>query len=540
VIIAPMTDSRQWSEAYESLVAADREKPLAPEDLEQLAIVAYLVGEDSVSADARARAHSSFLARGDLRGAARNAFWIGFTMMEKPSARAQAAGWFARARRLVDELQEPCVEEGWLLCASARDLASSRDFAAAFDAFSQAIEIAERFGDRDLIALARHGRGRALVMMNRGAEGLLLLDEVMISITAGEITPMVAGAVYCSVITACADCFDVQRAQEWTAALQRWCSEHPDLVPFRGYCLIRRSELMQLHGEWQDAYSEAVRACERLNDPPSQPEAGASYYQLGELHRVRGDFARAEDAYRLASQAGRKPMPGMALLRLSQEQIDAAGASIRSALTETRDRRMRILLLNAAVEILLAARDVEASRAASDELVQMAGDVDELPFLRAVCSQARGAVALAEERAADAAESLRTACAAWQELGAPYELARARVLIGLAYRQLGDAEGAQLEWDAASELFERLGAAPDSARLSQIAGVSPAPGSDRLTGREVEVLRLMATGATNRAIAVRLSISEKTVARHVSNIFMKLDLSSRAAATAYAYDHKLV
>jgi DNA-binding CsgD family transcriptional regulator len=527
-----------WSEAYAQLAVVDGRTSLDPDDLDRLATAAYLIGEDAASDQARTRAHAGFLERGDAIRAARSAFWLVFALTDRPGQQAQAAGWLARAQRLLDDVKEPCVERGWLLCASARQRAAEGDVASAHARFAEAAQVAARFGNRDLLALARHGEGRALMMMNQTTAGLTLLDEVMVAVAGGEIAPMVAGVVYCSVISACHSLFDLRRAQEWTTALQGWCASHPDLVPFRGYCLVRRSELMQLHGAWQDAFSEAQRACGRLAHTP-RPEAGAAWYQLAELHRLRGELGQAEEAYRLASQAGCKPQPGLALLRVSQGQTEAAEAAIRLALKETRDRRARVLLLGAGVEILLARNDVAGARAASDELAQLAGQL-EAPFLRALSAQASGAVALAEGRALDALELLRAAGTAWQELDAPYELARARVLIGLACRQLGDHEGGQLEFDAAHDAFETLGAAPAIAKVTALAAATPTSMSTGLTGRELEVLRLIATGATNRAIAGRLGISEKTVARHVSNIFVKLDLSSRAAATAFAYEHKLL
>lgn len=528
----------RWSDASTLFAAAGAAEALSPEDLERFATAAFLVGDDAASIDARTRAHSAFLERGDHRAAARTAFWLGFTMFERPQQRAQAGGWLARARRILDEVKEPCVEGGWLLCASGRQSAFSQDFSAAHEAFTRAAALGAQFGDPDLVAMARHGQGRSLVMMNRAAEGLALFDEVMVSVTGGETGPIVSGAVYCSVISACSDIFDLGRAQEWTDALQRWCESHPDLVAFRGDCLIRRSELMQLHGAWKESLSEARRACERLASHGPQPLLGAAYYQLAELHRVRGEFEKADEAYRVAGQAGRRPNPGVALLRLGQGQAEAAETAIRVALQEPHDRRSRIFILAAAVEILLARNDIASARAASEELTRVAGSF-EVPFLCARCMQAQGAVALADGKPMEAAESLRDAARAWRELDAPYELARCRVLLATAYRELGDVEGAQLELDAAAEVFERLGAAHDLERIASARPGAPAT-SAPLTGREVEVLRLVATGATNRAIAERLTISEKTVARHVSNIFTKLDLSSRAAATAYAYDHKLI
>jgi DNA-binding CsgD family transcriptional regulator len=543
-VVAPRTlddardafDRGAWSEACAVFTACDAQSPLDPDDLDRLATAAYLIGEDLSSVDARTRAHTALLERGDVVGAARSAFWLSFHLLDRPSHRAQAAGWVARAQRLIEEVPQPCPEQGWLLCAAGRQHAGAGDFAAALAAFTQAVEIGARFADRDLTALARNGQGRSLLALDRTAEGLALLDEVMVAVTGGEIAPMVAGAVYCSVLSACHDRFDLRRAQEWTTALQRWCDAHPEVVAFRGQCLVRRSELMVLHGAWPEALDEARRACARLA-APLPPEAGAAYYQLAELHRLRGEIAEADEAYRQAAQAGRPPQPGLALLRLLQGQEEAAEAAIRRALHETRGGRARVTLLSAAVEILLARHDVAGARRAGEELAGLRPRL-ESPFVAAVACQARGAVELAEGKTLEALESLQEASRAWSELNAPYERARLRLLIGAAYRQLGDAEGAQLERDAAHEMFERLGAAPVD--WSPAAPLEIPTSGHGLTGREVEVLRLVATGATNRAIADRLDISEKTVARHVSNIFTKLDLSSRAAATAYAYEHKLL
>ena len=532
-------DRKAWSEAYRELGLADRQQPLAAEDLDRLATAAYLVGHESTAAEVRARAHAGFVERGDLVRAARCAFWLGYALISVPAQQAQGNGWLARAKRLLDECGEERVEYGLLLCTQGYMKIVEGDFTSALDLFEQADKVGTHFADIDVTSLARHAQARVLLRMNRRAEGFALLDEVMLAVTGGEVVPMIAGVIYCSVISACYDVFDVDRAQEWTNALSAWCSAHPDIVPFRGQCLVRRSELMQLHGEWDDAVAEAQRAATALAQVAVDTEVGAAHYQQAELSRLRGDLTRAEESYRRASQAGRKPSPGLALLRLAQGNVDAAGVAVRRMLEETKETRGRARLLGAAVEIMLAQHDVTAARAAADELSQIARTFDSR-VLQATAAYACGAVALTSGESGAALELLRTALTAWQELRAPYEIARSRELIGRAYRLLADEEGAQLEFDAAQDTFDRLGAAPDSARVASLGAHGAGAVCGALTGREVEVLRLVATGKTNRAIAVDLSISEKTVARHLSNIFTKLDLSSRSAATAYAYEHKLV
>jgi DNA-binding CsgD family transcriptional regulator len=531
-------ERQAWSEAYEQLLTADGAAPLEPADLERFAAAAFLVGEDAACIDALTRAHQRFLERGDAVAAARNAVRLAFTMFERPAVQAQAAGWVARARRLFDESATDCAEHGFLLCAEAFLRVRANDAIGAGALFAQAVDVGARFKDADVLALARHGQGRALLFQNRTAEGLAMLDEVMVSVTCGEVDPIISGVVYCSVLSACHDLFDLRRAKEWTTALAAWCDAHPDIL-FRGECLVRRSELLQLEGAWDEALAEAEQACARIGARSHPRDAGTSPYRAAELHRLRGEFQKAEELYRRASQAGRNPHPGLALLRLAQGQVEAAATAIRHELQQRRNPGSRAETLRAAVEILLEAKDVATARNAAEELMRTANAVD-APFLRASSCAASGAVAFAEDDTAGAMTMLRDACAIWRELEAPYEIARARELTGLAYRKLGDDEGAQLEFEAAAETFERLGARPDATRLaSRITQPSPEVRGP-LTGREVEVLRLIAAGKTNRAIATELAISEKTVARHVSNILTKLDLPSRSAATAYAYSRNLV
>jgi ATP/maltotriose-dependent transcriptional regulator MalT len=527
---------RAWADALAELSAADREAPLEPEDLERLATAAYLAGNDDASAGAWERAHHELLRRGEVLPAARCAGWLVFVLMTGGEF-ARAGGWLARARRLVDD-EGDCAEQGHLLVPEAFQHAYAGDWPSAYAIAGQAAAIGDRFADVELVTLARNVQGRALIAQGKTVEGMTLLDEIMVAVMADEVSEIVAGSVYCSVIEACQEVFDLRRAQQWTAALTHWCDSQPDLVPFSGHCLVHRAEIMQLHGAWPDALEAAQQARERLLQRP-QPAVGAAFYQQAELHRLRGEFAQAEAAYQQASRWGREPQPGLARLRLVQGQVDAAAAAIRRVVDAAQDRVARSRLLPAHVEIMLAAGDIDAARATADELSEIADDLD-APLLRALAAQAQGAVLLLEGDARAALAALRPAWTAWQELEVPYEAARARVLIGLACRQLGDEDSAEMELDAAHWIFGRLGAGPDVAHAQSLSGTAAATPASGLTARELEVLRLVATGKTNRVIAADLFVSEKTVARHVSNIFTKLGLSSRAAATAYAYEHDLV
>ena len=527
-----------WQDAFEALSAAGRAAPLGPEDLELLARAGYMLGRDDDYVDGLERAHRAHLDAGDVPPAVRCAFWIGHNMLFRGD-QARASGWFARAERLLDGASD-CVERGYLLIPVWLGQMAEGDSDAACETTAEAAAIGERFGDADLTWIARDEQGRALIQQGRMREGLGLVDEVLVAAAAGELSPIMTGIVYCNTIAFCQDAYELRHAREWTEALTGWCERQPEMVAHNGLCLVHRAEIMQLQGAWSDALEEARRAAERFTAGVlNQLACGKARYREGELHRLRGEFGSAEEAYRQASRCGVEPQPGLALLRLAQEQGEKAAAAIRRAVGETTRPLKRAALLPAYVEIMLAVTEHDRARAGSEELEEIA-ETQASDALRAMSAHARGAVRLAEGDAQEALVALRRAAEIWQRLGAPYESARARVLVGAACEALGDVDATKLEMEAARGVFADLGAAPDLERV----GARPGAGADAephgLTGRELEVLRLVAAGRSNRAIAEELVISEHTVARHVQNIFAKLGVSSRTAAGAFAFEHDLV
>jgi DNA-binding CsgD family transcriptional regulator len=530
---------RAWSRAHAALSRADRAEPLAAADLELLATSAYMLGRDDEYIRCLERAHQRHQEGGRGPRAARCAFWLGLAYLLRGET-SRATGWFARAERVLDREGRACVERGYLLIPVLLRHVASGEPGAAYEAAGEAAEIGERFGDLDLVALVVQEQGHALIRQGRVEEGLRLLDETMVAVTAGELSPIVTGLVYCNTIAFCQSVFEVRRAREWTAALTEWCGQQPDMVAHTGLCQVHRAEIMQLNGAWPDALEEARRAEERLaRGVANQSAAGYAAYRQGEIQRLRGDVAAAEAAYRDASRLGWEPQPGLALLRLAQGRGDAAASAIRRALGETSEPFTRARLLAACVEIMLAVgEEVEAS-AATRELEEVA-EGHEGGMLRAMVLQAKGAVDLARGDARGALLVLRRASQMWQELQAPYEAARTRVLVARACRALGDDDAAALELEAGRDVFERLGAAPDLARVDARAPSDRSAGSHGLTPRELQVLRLVATGASNRRIAEALVISEHTVARHMQNIFAKLGVSSRTAASTFAAANDLL
>src|SRR5919197_310959 len=324
-----------WAGAHASLASAYRARPLEAVDLELVATAAYMLGRDEEYLQFLELAHRLHLEEGRTLPAVRCAFWVGANLAQWGEI-GHATGWLGRAQRLLEREEGEHVEHGYLLLPVVLRCAAGGDYAAAAEAGAQAAAVGERFADPDLFALAVQEQGKIMVRLGRVDEGLSLLDEAMVAATAGELSPIVTGLVYCSVIAGCQEVYDLRRAQEWTAALTRWCDQQPDLLAFTGQCLVHRAEILQLRGAWQEALREARRARERLpGRKPATTTSADALYRQGEVLRQLGRFGEAEDAYRQASRAGCEPLPGLALLRMAQGDADAAAAAIRRVVAET-------------------------------------------------------------------------------------------------------------------------------------------------------------------------------------------------------------
>ncbi len=528
--------ARAWRQAFDELTADDVDRRLSAADLDRLGMSAYLIDRDDDALDAFERAHARHLKRGAAAEAARCAFWLSLGLLNR-GEQARANGWVARGQRLLPEAGR-CVERGYLLVPGVLiNIGANGDLDAVFTHAEVIAEAGARFGDVELVSFALHAQGRIRIRQNRVGEGLALLDEAMAAVAAGEVTaPIFTGLIYCQVIDACEEVFDVGRAEQWTAALQRWCDSLSQMATFSGICQVHRAAILQMHGAWPAAVDEARQACARSG--PDQATAGAARYREAEIQRCAvlspmpnrptttpahwaGNHSRG---WRSCDCTGPHRRRGGD--RPSAARRDSApGAAGTNPAGIDRDHARR-------------RRPVDSSGWAL-ELAAIAADYVCDAFV-AMRDYAIGAVELADHHPSEAPVSLWAACEAWQAINAPYEVARTRTLLGLACRELGDDDSALRELTTARETFRRLGAAPDTARVTALIDTGCARAGDGLTARELKVLRLVAEGQSNKAIATRLTLSERTVDHHVSNILMKLGVPSRTAATAYAYTHRLV
>jgi DNA-binding NarL/FixJ family response regulator len=526
---------QDWQKSYAMLIAADKKAGLEPGDLELAARTAYLTGKEDEYKAFWTRAHQGYLDDNNIPRAVNCAFWLGLILLSRGD-KAQGSGWISRARRLLHDFGGECVEMGYIRIPQALQYLQDGDPAAAHKLFGSAVTLGTRFKDADLLSMGQLGCGQALIRMCKTTEGTALLDESMIAVVAGETSPIVTGIIYCAVIETCHKIFDLRRAHEWTDALCQWCEAHPDLFPYRGQCLVRRAELLQLHGDWLGAESEIKKACVHFSRPPQELAAGEAFYRYGEICRLKGNYAEALELYRQASKRGFKPQPGLALLRLAHRELDVARAAIDQTEKEKKDPVSRSKILPVYIEIMIETGELQAAQKAAEELGEIAA-VFSASFLDAVAARARGYILLFSGKPAAAIVQLRTALTAFTNAEAMYESAKTCALIGFACWKLRDDDTAKMEFEAAREIFERLGAVPD---LKILDTVLPKKNPGGLTAREMEVLKQLSTGKTNKEIAADLFLSERTVDRHVGNILTKIDVPSRTAAATYAHKNHLL
>jgi DNA-binding CsgD family transcriptional regulator len=528
-------ERREWVSAYRTLSGVD-DSDLTAGDFAALATTAYLLGQRNDCVQAAQRAFQANHRQGNVLASVRSALWLATVLYEGGEA-AIGGGWVARARRLLDEVQGEVVERGYLLAVQAVGHMEQGEFAAAAVCPPQVIDIARRFHQPDLLAVGLNFQGRLAIHSGRVAEGLRLLDEAMVGVLAGEVSPMFSGLVYCSSIEMCQEVTDLGRAGEWTHALTTWCDAQPGLVAFTGQCAVHRGQLMRLHGAYAEALAELDAATVRYAASGGHPAVGLACYERGEIHRLRGAYDAAGAAYDEASAHGHPAQPGRVLLWLGQGRPAEAVAASRRLLAEVADPVRRSGLLPAVIEVLVASGDVDAGAAAEQELVELAGSFG-CSALLAAAALASAQLAIARGDPAAALVPARAGLAGWARLAAPYEAARCRVLLARALRLLGDEASAVGYLTEARRTFAEFGAAPALREVTGLLGHTEAPGD--LSDRELQVLRLVAVGRSNAEIAAALVLSKKTVDRHLSNIFAKLGVGSRTAAAAFAYEHSLL
>jgi class 3 adenylate cyclase len=458
-----------WHEAYASYTNVEKAS-LPPDDLERFADAAWWTGRLDEAIDLRERSYAGYAKTSEKLSAARIALTLSWDHGGR-GAFSVAQGWFANAERLLEGHPES-VEEGVLRLTRGVNELFGGELPEAIADLDRALELSRRFGDRDTEILALGAKGRAVIKSGEVERGLALIDEACTSAVCGELAPFSTALVYCLSISASSELGDFRRAAEWTEAANRWC-DRLDVTGFPGACRIHRAEILRLRGDWPEAERQAVEACEELHDFDRLITAGG-YHELGEIRRRRGDFAGAEEAYAKADELGRDPQPGLALLRLAEGKVDSAAAGISRALDGLDDPLRRLRRLPAQVEIAVAAGDLTRARAAAAELEEIV-DSYKIGGRRAAAFDATvhlatGQIRLAEGDPEGAARCLRHALEEWRQVGAPYEVAEARMLLGLAFRRQGDEHGATAELEAALATFERLGAKLDESRVKELLG----------------------------------------------------------------------
>lgn len=523
---------RDWATAYGVLSELRRDHHLDGDDLQMLGDSAWWLGLIRETLEVCEECHERYLAEGQVERAALAALEIGFNWFLRGEPDI-GSGWISRARRILANLPEG-LGHGWLLYMEANEALAAQDFDAALVISGRLQALSAEIGNPVLRCMGLSVEGTVAIRQGEPERGFALLDEAMLPVLAGRIDPGFSGNLYCNMMSLCHDIADVSRARRWTEATQRWCDTFSSAVMFVGICRVHRTQLLRLAGDWERAVSEATAATVELSELNVEAVA-AGYYEIAETHRLRGDLAAARTAYDQAMARGHGGQPGLALLLLAEGRAAEADSTMRRCLAEEIDSFRRARLLAAQVEIACARGDIATGEAAAIELAQVAETYPSEGFL-AWAALARGRVLVECGQPDQALAPLRSAISRGEAMGARYDVATARALLGRALSAMGDHHSAAPELEAARAAYATLGA---SSRVAELCRMTTPTLPGGLTPREAEILAAIAEGLSNREVAGRLVISEKTVARHLANIFTKIDVSSRTAAAAWAYQHGL-
>lgn len=523
---------RQWAQARERYLAARALAPLSAEDMAALSDAAWWEGAIDQSLSACEEAYRLYLHGNEPRPrpAAMLALDIGFSWYLR-GEESMGSGWISRAQRLLED-ETDCVEHGYLKAMAIDEALGAGDFEAAIGAARAVAAVGARHGDETLCSYALVGEGIALVKQGHVRDGLAALDEAMLPVVAGRVRPTWAGNIYCQLMSVCQELADLRRAQQWTDATARWCEGFSNAVMFLGVCRVHRAQLLQVHGDWTRAEDEIAQVCRNL-EAMNVGAVGLALYELGEVRRMRGDLPAAASAYAQAHEHGIEPQPGLALVWVAEGDPSAALDALKACDARTADPLAKTRLWEALVQAAVAAGDLPTAQAAAGAL-EAAARTYASPGLLAAAAECRGRVCLATGDVAAAMEALRSACRRWQDLMAPYRVAQTRLALAEALQRNGDERGASLERDAAAGSLAKLGV------TASVPAGRPAALPDGITRREVEVLALVAQGLTNREVAGALVVSERTVARHLANLYTKIGVTTRTAAATYAHRHGLV
>ena len=519
-----------WADATRLYLEADLDTELGIEDLENLVWAAGIAARDEDMLRTLERLYNHHVAADNHEASARAAFWSGLRNMMIGDV-SKGAGWLQRAAKHAEKTPPDCVQRGYLILPQVYMSRAKGDFETAIAMAGKAVEFGERANEPDLVAMAGSIQGGLLFRLGRLEEGYVPIDEAMLLANAGQLSPVITGAVYCEIVASCCRVLEMERAREWTEILNEWCENNPQAKAFTGVCQVHRAEVLQLGGDWQEAFSESERAGEGLKGTTEQTAMSTAAYRRAEIHRLRGEYAKAEAEYRLAGEIKIDPQPGLSLLRLAQGRTDEAVSMIRRAVSTASDLPSKTALLPACIEILIQAGDYEDAATYCAELKSIA-DTYGTEIMARVSDQCHGALAMAQDDHLNGVAALNRAREFWSAFGAPYLEARARIEVARGLDNLGDKDSAAIELDAAEKLMRELGAAPDLETIRAMSRSGQGGTNHTLTKRECEVLSFLAAGSTNREIASELGLSPKTVNRHVENIFDKLGVSSRAAAVA--------